>query len=480
MRTLQEKYNGIQEGRFSKDQFLVEARQQLPTLITRYNGYDDAVQILKNRGMIVEVKVDTETLKDVLRGGKKIATGVRFLNAKDYKDGNKTGTLEKGDQVLDSKETVKEAKLTKKSLTDYRYKPTNDMDKYPYEQILRGLRVELEVLNVKDVPTAEEYTKALSKVAKNLEKDSIYYTNLVAGVNPKVDLHDKLIPINQKELFKTSVATPSKADGNKDTFNDLKKAQLKEGFKKLIKKILTEGMDSEEWRDNPSDPLHDYMKSKEPKVDDVENYKKEAGLEEASGTNDPKIQRLVGGINQLIAQAVDSDGDPIGVIEPGGTWDEPVMYSPIEYKNGALKITTKSPYKTDSSTETILAKNMEYDGIPTLRLIMRMYKKAVKKAGQQAYPEKDEVDEGLDEIGMFHDPIGYGKSEPNPKDEIFTKKFVGTSDTPGHTGYIYDIYKNGIKVKTIEGEGNANAWINNAKRSDKEDIFELASLKDIL
>ena len=128
MRTLQEKYNGIQEGKFSKENFLADARKELPNLVTRFNGYDDAVQILKNRGMIQEARVE-------------------------------------------------EARLTNKSLTDYRYKPTNDMDKYPYEQILRGLRVELEGLNILGTPTPEEYTKALAKVSKNLEKDSIFYTN---------------------------------------------------------------------------------------------------------------------------------------------------------------------------------------------------------------------------------------------------------------------------------------------------------------
>jgi len=59
-------------------------------------------------------------------------------------------------------------------------------------------------------------------------------------------------------------------------------------------------------------------------------------------------------------------------------------------------------------------------------------------------------------IGMFHDPIGYQKSEPNPKDRIFTKKYEGNG--------VYTIYKNGVKVKTIEGEGNANAWINDEMR----------------
>ena len=66
----------------------------------------------------------------------------------------------------------------------------------------------------------------------------------------------------------------------------------------------------------------------------------------------------------------------------------------------------------------------------------------------------------LEEIGMFNDPIGYEKSEPNPKDEIFTKKYKGNG--------MYVIYKNGKEVKTIEGEGNANAWINDEKKKLKE------------
>ena len=177
MRTLQEKYNGIQEGKFSKEHFLAEARMELPNLITRFNGYDDAVQILKNRGMIQEARVE-------------------------------------------------EARLTKNNLTDYRYKPTNEMDKYPYEQILRGIRVELEVAGVFGTPTAEEYSKALVKVSKNLAKDSIFYTNQLAGVNPKVDLHDKMVPVTAKNTV--------------DVFNGMKKAELKEGFKKLIKKVLSE------------------------------------------------------------------------------------------------------------------------------------------------------------------------------------------------------------------------------------------------
>ena len=201
MRTLQEKYNGIQEGKFSKEHFLAEARMQHPQIITRFNGYDDAVQILKNKGMIQEAKVE-------------------------------------------------EARLTKNNLTDYRYKPTNEMDKYPYEQILRGIRVELEVAGVLGTPTAEEYAKALAKVSKNLAKDSIFYTNQLAGVNPKVDQHDQMVDATAKNTV--------------DTFNGMKKAELKEGFKKLIKKVLSEEViDVESYKEDVYEMYGDEDESKE-------------------------------------------------------------------------------------------------------------------------------------------------------------------------------------------------------------------------
>jgi hypothetical protein len=319
MRTLQEKYNGIQEGKFSKEHFLAEARMQQPQLITRFNGYDDAVQILKNRGMIQEAvsEVSSDTFKgavDAMRGrgenqrisnlgstflhsfiGKPLVGGTishvdvqkpsfgKYFDVRlevlipteeegrqyqkptyfaydvDADNWNMKGVgleitrqdarllsqiamkvnpdtkYKNGIQHFDIK-GLNEAKLTKKSLTDYRYKPTNDMDKYPYEQILRGLRVELETAGVYGTPTPEEYTKALAKVSKNLEKDSIFYTNQVAGVNPKVDLHDKMVPFTEKAAV--------------DTFNGMKKAELKEGFKKLIKKVLSEEvMDVESYKE---------------------------------------------------------------------------------------------------------------------------------------------------------------------------------------------------------------------------------------
>ena len=51
MRTLQEKYNAILEGNFSKTQFVRDAKRELPNLLSPYNGFEDSVTILKNRSI---------------------------------------------------------------------------------------------------------------------------------------------------------------------------------------------------------------------------------------------------------------------------------------------------------------------------------------------------------------------------------------------------------------------------------------------
>jgi len=235
MRTLQEKYKAILEGTFSKEQFLRDARLQLPDLVTRFNGYEDAVQILKNRGMIQEIIQQVKigrpgNTAEVKKGDKATIQGME-VTITNIERGKIVAKKDNGDMVygkpmdfLPIKKDTNEARLTKNSLTDYRYKPTNEMDKYPYEQILRGLRVELEGMNVADTPTPQEYTKALGKVLKNLEKDEIFYTNQLAGVKKGSKRSDEMVPVTKTNTV--------------DSLNAMKKAELKEGIKHVIKSLM--------------------------------------------------------------------------------------------------------------------------------------------------------------------------------------------------------------------------------------------------
>jgi hypothetical protein len=54
MNTITEKYNAVLKGTFKKAQFLRDIRLSHPNLITQFNGFEDAVSILKNKGMIFE------------------------------------------------------------------------------------------------------------------------------------------------------------------------------------------------------------------------------------------------------------------------------------------------------------------------------------------------------------------------------------------------------------------------------------------
>ena len=57
MKTLQEQYNLIKEGKGNKQQFFKSARHLFPDLVTPVNSFNDAVNILKNRGVISEMFV---------------------------------------------------------------------------------------------------------------------------------------------------------------------------------------------------------------------------------------------------------------------------------------------------------------------------------------------------------------------------------------------------------------------------------------
>jgi len=82
-----------------------------------------------------------------------------------------------------------------------------------------------------------------------------------------------------------------------------------------------------------------------------------------------------------------------------------------------------------------------------------------KTKASNIYNKGGEI-KALEEISI-HDPIGYRKIKPNPKDKIFTKKFVRSGE--------YDIFKNGKKIHTTTGgEGYANAYINKLQRELEE------------
>ena len=160
--TATEKYNAVLEGNMAKKEFVRQMRQQYPTYVSQFNGFNDTVQILKNRQMIFE------TVKPA------------FSGVKVYDD--------------------------RPALT------------YSLDALDRGIRVELAVQKLDPASSRiskEALDQATDKAKSNLEKDSNHYLNLMSGESKKVDKQDK-----EKEVKRGSA--------DKDTFNDMKKATLKE------------------------------------------------------------------------------------------------------------------------------------------------------------------------------------------------------------------------------------------------------------
>jgi hypothetical protein len=145
MRTIQEKYNAILEGNFSKSQFVKDAKRELSQFLSPFNGYEDTVSILKSKGVIFEA--------------------------------------------------------AKKEVPHYD-KPEPG---YSIETIERGVDYELEGMGLMSQETVseEDYAKAKQKAEKNLKKDPNHYLHLLAGESKKVDKHDQMVPVKKNNHVDT-------------------------------------------------------------------------------------------------------------------------------------------------------------------------------------------------------------------------------------------------------------------------------------
>lgn len=375
MRTLTEKYNGVLRGLFSKDQFLRDARMEQSNLITQHNSYNDAVNILLNKGLISES-----------------AGAERFL---DSLFDITNDELRVGHITQDEYEYILKQIDTKEyDLLAFGHDPNQVFDK-----LLMQAQAELGPV-VSESAGAERFLDALFALANDelrvghitqdeyeyilKQIETKEYDLLLHGSDPD-QVFDKLLMQAEVELGKVDEGmTPEEYAEAEEAARLAKHPE-----KKKIEDIRAM-LDKERFK---------HMKFDDPKLDqeyqewykDWEAYDGPESLEEGPARNNPKIEKLVAGINDLIAQAVDSDGDPVGVVDPTSTWEEPYVYEPIQYKNGHLKIVSKSPYQKTSDVDIILSRDMEFDGIPTLRLIMRMYKKAIKQAARMTSQDIEET-----------------------------------------------------------------------------------------
>ena len=154
MKTLQEKYNAIQNNNFSKAQFKRDAIMECGHLVTHYNGYDDIVNILINRGVITEAKKD-EPKYSTASAADHIAPDVLDTGIK-FECDKKHGTLDVSKEEYDKCRETAIKNLSKDVL--YYVKQDSEQLETPGDQMEK---VKLSEAKVKITPPGQEPYYAL-------------------------------------------------------------------------------------------------------------------------------------------------------------------------------------------------------------------------------------------------------------------------------------------------------------------------------
>ena len=163
MKTIQEKYNAVQEGRFSKSQFLKDAKRELAHFLSPFNGFNDSVSILKNKGVLLEASDKVEAPHNI------------------------------------SPEGIKRGKDAE--LVAMGFDPTTCDDKETCDQ-------------------------AEAKALANLKKNPLHYLNIMAGESSSEDKNDQPVEVKKgNEVDKANAMQPVKEavvqeDAEEDAKND--------------------------------------------------------------------------------------------------------------------------------------------------------------------------------------------------------------------------------------------------------------------
>jgi hypothetical protein len=176
MRTLQEQYNLIQEGKGHKDMFLKSARRLFPEYITNFATYSEATTILKQRGVLNEGigGVVTKRTFDPFKAFD------AFLNEASVQENpiNAPKPFSAADTKAVNDKLSKEVVDNQKE-TGYDYSDKKIIDNVYGEEFLEGYYAEM-----KDPKNTDKTVDELKEIVrKNLDKNpSFYVENAAFGV----------------------------------------------------------------------------------------------------------------------------------------------------------------------------------------------------------------------------------------------------------------------------------------------------------
>jgi len=195
MKTLQQEYQLIKEGKGNKDHFLKVARHMFPEYITSGNDYTSAVHILKSKSLLSEAAGGVVTMNPDKPDWFKIfntnineVIGVK--NKEEYGDQNTFKAEKEVTTILDK--------------ANFDYKDPKNIDNFYGQSFLLGYLTEMG--DPKNAKKTVEELKAI--VAKNMAKDINYYhVNAsfgVKGIGYTKDVVGGGEPVAPKGKYKSS------------------------------------------------------------------------------------------------------------------------------------------------------------------------------------------------------------------------------------------------------------------------------------
>lgn len=186
MKTLQQQYNLIKEGKGDKQHFLKQARNLFPDYITSLNDFDTTVHILKNKSILNEsaggVITQSPSQPDWFKiFNEKIEEAIGVKDKTEYGDQNTFKADKEVETILDK--------------ANFDYKDPKNIDNLYGQSFLLGYLTEMG--DPKNAKKTVDELKAI--VAKNMAKDINYYhinasfgikgigykTEVVGGGEPK-------------------------------------------------------------------------------------------------------------------------------------------------------------------------------------------------------------------------------------------------------------------------------------------------------
>lgn len=213
MKTLQDQYKLIKEGKGHKDVFLKEAKQMFPNYIRNAATFEEASNILKNKNVISENLVGLEPINTISRKKESYETAFEnFLEeARKKNDNDPNAEIKKVSQQVEDKLKHNFDRTDKKN-------PDNQI----FGEIMKGYYCEMK--DPKNVDKTEEQLRDI--VLKNLAKDPIYYTKNgmfgEKGVGVEMDVPGLGEPKEPKGKYKSS------------GYGDLKEGKIKRNYPNFL------------------------------------------------------------------------------------------------------------------------------------------------------------------------------------------------------------------------------------------------------